>query len=125
MRYPKRDCRNFEYPRMNVEKPANSQCPDDKVPIWLLTPYKSYLNGPICVLGSSRSSLPVGWRYGTYRVKSKSRIGKITGVSDLSQKTPLVVLNRLSWMRSTGGRREMVSVLVARRGTLQRGQFLR
>lgn len=51
-------------------------------------------------------------------------MGKMTGVSDLSQKRPSRVVNRLSWMSSTGGRRAMVSVLEARRLVLQRGQYL-
>lgn len=51
-------------------------------------------------------------------------MGKMTGVSDLSQKRPSRVVNRLSWMSSIGGRRAMVSVLEARRLVLQRGQYL-
>lgn len=74
----------------------NLQCPLDSVPIWLLTPYKSYRNGPTCVRGSSRSSRPVFWRCGTYRVKSRPLTGKMTGVSDLSQNTPFWVVKRLS-----------------------------
>lgn len=103
---------------------SNLQCPLDSVPIWLLTPYKSYRNAPICVRGSSRSSRPVFWRWGTYRVKSRPLTGKMTGVSDLSQNTPFWVVNRLSCISRTGGRREIVRVLVARRDCLHLGQCL-
>jgi hypothetical protein len=118
--------RDLPVPRAGPDKETSyhSQCPLDNVPMWLLTPYKSYLNGATCVLGSSRSSLPVGCLRGTYRDMSSPLTGKMTGVSDLSQKTPFCVVNRLSWMRSTGGSRAMVSVFEARLGTLHRGQFL-
>lgn len=50
----------------------------------------------------------------------------MTGVSDLFQnRPPLTGKKRLSWIRSTGGRRTSVSVLDARRWTLQRGQNLK
>lgn len=64
------------------------QCPLDSVPEWFVTPYRSYLNGPICVRGSSRLSDAVGSRRGTKRVRSRLVVGKMTGVSDRFQKPP-------------------------------------
>lgn len=120
-------------PKTKKQKKLNSQWPELSVPIWLLTPYKSYLKGPTWALGSNVPSgptclpLPIDEPAGPgkYRVRSRPLMGKMTGVSDLSQKRPSRVVNRLSWMSSTGGRRAMVSVLEARRLVLQRGQYLK
>jgi hypothetical protein len=94
----------------------------------LLTAKRSYLKGPLIDLGSSGLPLdnPIdGSVGGMYRVRSRPLTGKMTGVSDLSQKTPFFVEKRLRWMSRTGGNRAMDKLLVAFRGTLQRGQFLK
>lgn len=112
---------------------VDAQWPLLKFPKWFVTPYKSYLYGGSCVLGSLGDigkppfnwdlSAPAGSGGGMYPVKSKLFIGKSTNVSTLSENLPFAS-NRFRWIIRTGGNRARDNVLEAGRFVLHWGQSL-